>query len=126
MNKYIKNVKHDTWVRKSEINSEYDKQFNRIIVTFHGAEQKGWHIFIDKVALKNERDEELAQDNCPPNGRFYGITTISPLHLCFEMDKCELLDGAKFEIWLRESGTSNRQHFIYLLSNGVWNEKKKV
>lgn len=122
-NPYIEKIENDEWIRRHERYPDWNENLNRITVTFINSRVRKWYVDIEKVSLKNELGQELKESNGQKDGVFSGRTNISPLALCFAVDKCVLQDGATFEIIMRPKGCRVYKKYVFVLQNNKWIEK---
>ena len=115
----ILSVKNKVWTRKHEIYPELDKELNQIQVTFDVAPSKKIRIHVEKVMLQNEKGVPVAYTGAK---NFCGIINMPVLTVCFDMDECLLLNGAKFAIVLRGEDKCTFEKHEFVLHDDKWIE----
>lgn len=118
----IKNVSNSIWTKKDLRNSDFDMDFNQIKVDFDVDIARKLKIKIGSVLLKNELGDELPYNEGNPSKTYHGITNAHTLYLNFEMDECELLDGAQFTIVLQDPDTKKWEKHIWMREEEKWTE----
>ncbi len=96
-----------------------EEQVNQITVEF----DKFKTFRMDSIALETEKGEKLDHIDSSKCVCVDAITNPTPSFL-FAMDECELLDGAKITILLKNPVTEKEERFIWVLKDGQWSEEK--
>ena len=118
----IKKIENDVVEYKHRKYREWDKQFNRIKVSFEVDESKPINLRIESVELHTEKGTSLPYNDGTGSQTFHGHTNMPTLPLCFEMDECQLLTGATFTIILLDPKTEKAEKHIWVLNDEKWEE----
>lgn len=121
----IKEVSNSIWTRKHSQISDFDKDFNQIKVDFDVDIVRKLKIKIGSVSLKNELGDDLPYNDGNASRTYRGITNAHTLYLNFDMDECELQDGAQFTIILQDPDTKKWERHIWTLNEDKWIESKR-
>lgn len=119
----IQKVENFIWTRKDERFSEFDIDLNKIVITFDVDPKEKFKLYIEYVMLLNEQGVQLKYNDGTNRKTLNGIINMPVLHVNFEMDECQLLDGALFEIVLRDPITWNYEKHIFVLTEDKWIER---